>query len=201
MKNNNRFIPTRLSLLGFLFFSLLVTSTSSLLSGCGWRLRGSINLPPVMAKTYIQGVAPFSELGLQLKSSLNGADAEVVEHVSQATASLVILGNDVKRRVLAIDKSGQASEYELSYVLRFTVLDEKGKQLMPEQTVTATRDYQFDPNAILAKGDEEAKLRKDMLRFAVQQMFFRINAGLRSAALTSQSDSQSDTKTDTQTGK
>jgi len=171
-----------LSLSGFVLLLLFITSISSLLSACGWRLRGGVDLPPVMAKTYIQGVAPFSELGVQLKNTLNSADAKVVSDAKQATASLIIMGNELTRRVLALDNSGRASEYELNYVLRFKVLGENGRELVPAQSVTATRDYLFDPDAILAKSDEEARLRKDMLRLAVQQMFFRINASLRVSA-------------------
>ena len=161
---------------------LLFTGLALSLPGCGWRLRGSVELPPVMAKTHLQGTAPFSELGVQLKNTLNNAGAQVVSDAGQATASLVILGNELNRRVLALDNSGRASEYELSYVLRFKVLGEQGEEVVAEQTVTATRDYLFNPDAILAERDEEARLRKDMLRLAVQRMFYRINASLRASA-------------------
>ena len=166
----------------FLVVFLFIMTSASLLSACGWRMRGAIDLPPAMARTHIQGVAPFSELGMQLRNTLTSAGAEVVSEAKQATASLVIYGNEMSRRVLALDTSGRASEYELNYVLRFKVLDAEGRELVHEQTVTATRDYRFNPDAIRAKSDEETRLRKDMLRLAVQQMFFRINATLKTSA-------------------
>lgn len=166
------------------FFSVLVTCYSLLLPGCGWRLRGSIELPPAMDKTYIQGTARYSELGMQIYNAFQGANISLVGSPGQATAILHILGEKAERRILATDSAGRASEYEVSYELSYKVTDVKGDNLVPNQKVKSKREYRFDPNNVLASDSEVKRLQKDMIRFSVQQMLRRINASLRSKQLT-----------------
>lgn len=163
--------------------NLVIISTLLLLmlgsNGCGWRLRGQIDLPPEMERTFLKGTAPYSELGVLLQNKLKGADASLVSEQNQATAILHILEDKVDKRVLSIDSTGRASEYELNYILRFKLTDKSGKTLVDEQTVTTVRELSYDSENVLSTSDEEQRLKKDMVRFGVQQMLRRINISLR----------------------
>lgn len=150
-------------------------------SGCGWRLRGSYEFPPSMARVYVEGTARFSELGIAIHSAFEGTNASLVTGADQATAILYILADKTEQRILATDSSGRASEYEISSRLRFRLTDVAGTQLIPEQVVTSKREYSFDPANVLATGGEVERLQQDMVRINVQQMMRRINAGLVSA--------------------
>lgn len=180
MRQRDIFIVRPAIARGFVLFSILVTCYSSLLSGCGWRLRGSIELPPAMEKTYIQGTARYSELGKQIYNAFQGTNTQLVSSPGQATATLHILAEKPERRILATDSAGRASEYEVSYELRYKVIDLKGDTLVPEQKVRSKREYRFDPDNVLASDSEVKRLQKEMVRFSVQQMLRRINASLRS---------------------
>lgn len=165
--------------------NLVIISTLLLLVlgnyGCGWRLRGQIALPPDMERTFLKGAAPYSELGVVLQNKLKGADAGLVSERNQATAILHILADKVDKRVLSIDSTGRASEYELNYILRFMLTDKSGKTLVAEQTVTTVRELSYDSDNVLSTSDEEQRLKKDMVRFGVQQMLRRINISLKQA--------------------
>ena len=65
----------------------------------------------------------------------------------------LLLGDETfRRRVLSVDpRTGKESEFELSYQVAFRVLDARGEELVPQQTVTLLRDYVFDPNAVAGR--------------------------------------------------
>jgi len=52
--------------------------------------------------------------------------------------------------------------------------------IVKNQTIDLTRDYQFDPNNVLAKDAEEAQIRLDMVKFSVRQMMRRVESQLKS---------------------
>lgn len=161
-------------------FSILVTCYSLLSSGCGWHLRGSYDFPPSMEKLYLQGPARYSELGIAIHNAFQGTNSTLVSSPAQTTAILHILAERSDKRILATDSSGRASEYEISYLLRFKLVDSKGAELVYEQQVSSKREYKFDPSNVLATGGEVERLQKDMIRISVQQMLYRINANVHS---------------------
>jgi len=153
----------------------------AILSGCGFHLRAAVDLPAQMDVVYVQGAPALGELGREITRSLESAGSRQTEDRAGATAILVIHRNEVRRRVLSVNRSGQVNEYELTYHLAFEVDNPKGKVLVPRQSVSQVRDYTFDPNSVLAKGNEEAQLRQDMIGFAVRQMLRRIDRALGQA--------------------
>jgi outer membrane lipopolysaccharide assembly protein LptE/RlpB len=51
--------------------------------------------------------------------------------------------------------------------------------LVPEQALQQLRDYVFDQSNVLATGNQEAQLRKDMERDLVGQILRRLQARAR----------------------
>lgn len=152
---------------------------ASLLSGCGFHLRGSVDLPANYQRMAIEGVSEYSTLGLNLKRSLRGNGVEVVE----ATAAQVILKLSqvsYQRRLLSVSAvSGKTAEYELHYSLTMSVRDRQGNVLLSEQPLQQLRDYVFDQNNVLGTDNQEAQLRKDMERDLVGQILRRLQARAR----------------------
>ncbi len=170
---------------GFFFLSL-VTCYLSLVS-CGFHLRGAVTLPPQMERTQLLGVEARGPLAAEITAALEDAGARVV--AGDATAQLVISGERQARRLLSVGSTGRASEYEITYRFSFELrapaeAAEAGAKpavvvLVPQQTVSLNRDYAFDPNSVLGKGDEESLLVREMRTFAVRQMLVRLHAALR----------------------
>ena len=180
MRRRELLVRRTTMLRGFVFISILMASYSLLLVGCGWHLRGNYIFPASMEKLYLKGTARYSELGVAIHSALAGTNSHLVESPGQAMAILHILSDKSEQRVLATDSSGRASEYEVSYLLRYTLVDSKGVTLVSEQQIKATREYRYDSSNVLATGSEVGHLKKEMTRFGVQQMLYRISASLRS---------------------
>lgn len=159
-------------------FFLLTVIACSLLGACGWHLRGSYEFPPSMARVYLEGTARYSKLGIAIHDAFLSANSVLVSDREQATAVLRILADQPGQRILSTDKNGRASEYEITYLLSFKVVDVSGLELVREQQVSTRREYRFDPANVLATGGEVEQLQQDMVRGSVQQMLRQISAGL-----------------------
>ncbi len=149
---------------------LVLLVTTMLLSACGFHLRGAVPLPKVMAVTYIEGTPVLGELGRTLVRNLRDAGAVLTKDPKVATAILVILSEQMPRRVISVNRQGRANAYELDYRLRYTLKTPDGHRLTPPRSVSLQREYTFDPNNVLATGNEEGVLRQDMIGLAVRQM-------------------------------
>ncbi len=160
---------------GLVLLSLVLS-----ISACGFRLRGSIEVPDVLQQTHISGLAEFSDLNQELKRVLQRSGSEVLLSSGNAKSIITISGENFRRRALSVDAVGQASEYELYYRFNFGIKSSDGEEIVPNQAISVTRDYQFDPNNVLAKDAEEAQIRADMVKFSVRQMMRRVNSQLKS---------------------
>lgn len=157
---------------------ILITGVVTLLSGCGFRLRGSIELPAELTQVVIEGARPNSELGIALRNGLRRVGGQVVDSAQHARSVLVITQDSFERRVLSVDSIGQANEYELQYTLGFRLDDPDGTNRVVQQSIQLRRQYRFDAAQTLAKADEEVRLVREMRQDAVRQMLRRLKAGL-----------------------
>jgi len=159
------------------FLRLTLVFALLLLSGCGFHLRGNIDLPADLKQMHVQGTSKYSGLGLELRRSLKTNGVEVVDEINSAQVVLRISSPAYTRRLLSVlGDSGKVAEYELSYSLDISLHDRKGSILLAPQTLRQLRDYTFDSDGVLGKGNEEARLRKDMERDLVRQVLSRLQA-------------------------
>lgn len=134
-----------------------------LLSACGFQLRGTVVLPPVMEATRLEGDR-FSLLVSELDRVLQNAGARMVDEGGQATAVLKVLGENSSQRVLSVGATGRVAEYELYHQVDYQLENPQGEVLVAKQTLSARRSFQFDENDVLGKANEEENLREEMQR-------------------------------------
>ena len=158
-----------------IFLALLY---SVVLSGCGFHLRSSIELPEELTKVALQGTRPNGELGVAVRNGFARVGGQVVDSLTTARSVLVITQDSTSRRVLSVDSIGQANEYEVRYTLGFRLDDPDGSTRVVQQSINLRRQYRFDPDLTLAKADEEARLIREMRQDAVRQMLRRLKAGI-----------------------
>lgn len=152
----------------FLLLSLL-----SLVSGCGFHLRGAMELPQDMERLRITGNtnSPFY---YELERALIAAGGQVVKSAEAVTATLSIQGERYGRRVLTVDSTGRASEYELSMRVTYSLSAPDGTELISSDEVSLRRDYRFNPGNVLASEAQEETLRDEMRRQAARQILRRL---------------------------
>ena len=149
------------------------------LSACGFKLRGSVELPPILQDTYIQSDNPFTGMARTLRTELELAGANVLEDRDAATAILVIHQERSENRVLSVGSSGRATEYELYDEFGFSLQDADGKRLLKPQTLSMTRDLVFDENELLGKVSEAEAIHRQIRANLARQAIMRIAATVR----------------------
>ncbi len=134
-----------------------------LIGGCGFHLQGRAPLPAALAVTYVQATDHQSDFVQSLRKALLASGARLTGSGTEASATVRITTDEVKRNILSVSARNTPREYEVVYTVRFSV-SANGAELLPEQEVSLTRDYSFDERTLLAKEHEEAILREALAR-------------------------------------
>lgn len=158
---------------------LLMMCMLSLVTGCGFQLRGSTNLPAAMEITYIEGVKPFGTLADDFAAALRLRNITVSDRERTATAVLHITGNNTEKLVVSVDTSGNVLEYEVRQTIHFSVHAADQQVVVPEQSVSLSRDYIFSSTDVLGKQREEEVVRATLQENLVNLAMLRIAAAAR----------------------
>ena len=133
------------------------------LASCGWRLQGIQRLPPAMSITYVDAADRYSDFNRALRESLNAAGAQLVNDRKQARATIRVRRDESGQRVLSVSARNRPEEYEVYYVVEYSVEGVSG-ELLEVQMLERKRDYSYDEAALLAKQREQAVLREALAR-------------------------------------
>ncbi len=150
-----------------LFFVLL-----SLLSACGFHLRGASQFP--FKTIYVLGsdATPF---GAALRRNLKGQEnAKLVDSEANADVVLQIMSERPEKVILSLTVQGLVREYTLNSYMTFQVRNSYGKIYIPPTTILLHRVISYNENVVLSKTAEEAMLYKDMQADMVQQVVRRL---------------------------
>jgi len=151
---------------------------STLLSGCGFQLRGQSTLP--FDTLFIQGNTPFI---VELKRNVaSGTQTKIVDRAEGADAVLNLSAEAREKVILSLDTAGRVREYQLRYRVGFYVHNGKGQNWIPTSEIALTRDISFNDAQIIAKENEEALLYRDMQTDMVQQIVRRLTRAKLSGA-------------------
>lgn len=170
------------------------------LHGCGFQLRGALDLSQDMSPVYLQQNSVF-ELGREIKQLLTGNKIQTVEKAELAKVQLTLLNEIKDRRVLSVDTNGRVREYQLYYTINFSIkfspssssetlklpgiplgMPSDAQEELPTATlgsVKVSRSLLYDADAVVAVVNESEVLYKDMRRDAARQVLLRLQASAR----------------------
>lgn len=158
---------------------LLLLLVAALLAGCGFQLRGTTALPAEMSITHIRDIRPFSTLADDFADALRLRNITVTDSAGAATAVLNISDDSTEKLVVSVDTSGNVLEYEIRQTVRFSVLTADQRVIVPDQSVSLSRDYIFSSNDVLGKAREEEVVRATLQKNLVNLAMLRIAAAAR----------------------
>jgi LPS-assembly lipoprotein len=151
----------------------LILALALALAGCGFRLRGTAELP--FQSLYVPGAN--TGIGLDLKRHIEaGTGAKVVDTPAAADAVMVFTQEAREKEILSLTSTGRVREFQLRYRVGFRVHDSKGTDYVPANVIQLTRDVTYNDAEILAKEQEEQLLFRDMQADMVQQILRRLAA-------------------------
>ncbi|WP_371188990.1 LPS assembly lipoprotein LptE [Thalassotalea maritima] len=148
----------------------------SLLTACGFKLRGDYLIPERLQTMYVSSQDPHGELTRVVKQHLTVNDITIIKSVTDDVPHLRILKDSLNRRTLSLFENGQVAEYELTYTVRYEVMINEQERQYYDFNIT--RSYQDDPNRALAKTRELNLLRKEM-RVAAADKILRDLASIK----------------------
>lgn len=155
------------SLFRFLFTTLLI----SLLSACGWHLKGQVDLPIKyrVLNTQLQTASQFSQSWIEQNLLSNGVTLS-----AEAPYTLRIVSESASKRTLSVTSNAKASEYELIQALQFVIEDQQGQALTPVVNIESFRTLLYDADAVLGKAQEESALRQEMQKDNASKLLLRL---------------------------
>jgi LPS-assembly lipoprotein len=153
-----------------------VIAVAGVIAGCGFRLQGVADeLPVETAQTYLETENPYSEFYDSLRRALRERGASVVETPQDARAILRILEDNAGQRILSVSARNVPREYEVYYVVTFS-LEAEGRPLIEPESLILTRSYTYDETEVLGKSAEENELRQSLAADLARQVVRRIAA-------------------------
>ncbi|VAW61943.1 hypothetical protein MNBD_GAMMA08-2444 [hydrothermal vent metagenome] len=158
----------RILILSMLFLSLL--------SGCGFALRGAYQLPAEMRVTFVDAVQKNSNFTRTLKRSLKASDIKIVNQATDDAAVLKLFKELKTKRIVSVDSRGRAREYTLTYAIRFSVSASQKEFEIAEQEVKISRDFVFDTEDVLGRSREESKLYEEMQVDLIRLLLMRLQS-------------------------
>ncbi len=152
----------------------LVVLALLLTGGCGFALQGRVPLTPDLQSLAVRGIDAQSDFLRAMRRNLQGSGARLDE----ASATVLSVERDeLLERVASVSARNVPREYELTYVVRFSV--RVGSQLRIEgEEITVSRDFSFDERIALAKDREREQLRATLAEEAAGIVLQRL-ASLR----------------------
>lgn len=155
---------------------LLLPLFALALIGCGFQLRGEVQLPAGMQRITVDSADPYSPLKRNLEDSLRRSGAAIEEKVGDGIAVLKLPVVTISPEVSAVGTAQHVREFVMLYHVEFEVLDANGKIIVAKQTIELMRNFTFDDTQALGIGVAQEDLKRQMQRDMVQAVMRRIEA-------------------------
>jgi LPS-assembly lipoprotein len=157
-----------------IMLSVIVIAT--LLTACGYHLRGAYDLPKGMKTIFLQGGSPIFKD--QLNAALESSSGRLVDSPEKAEIVLRVIRDGIDRRALSLSERGRSNEIELAGHLEYELFDSKNKVLVAHEPIDFRRQYFNDQQDVIAKDNEETVIRKEMYQQVVRTIINRGRAAL-----------------------
>ncbi len=146
------------------------------LAGCGFHLLTPNPGAQALQVQVIDDGAPLIGNSLTKELQLR----QIPTFGTEPDVVLMLRGEQVGKRLLAVDANGRAAEYRLEHTLE--VSERSGQVRGDWQKFTATRDYTYDESNVLGKSQEQLlirqKLREELAQRIVERYVYSISASL-----------------------
>ncbi len=158
---------------GVIFFPWLVCL---MVVSCGWHLRGDTVISPQLKLIAIEANHTDNHFKKILRQNLVSAGAVVVDLREDSLSTIKVIKVSSRRRLVSVDDSGNATAYQLINSVAFSLVDKFGKELVLPQSITKSRNYQYDSNNVLGKAKEERSIRELLLNDIALLVMKRLSA-------------------------
>ena len=146
--------------------------------GCGFHLRGTLEIPEGLAPLYIQA-GTGSPVAAAIRDQLAGGAVPLADSPTKAKLILRILSESRSSRVVATDYAGKVLAYELYYPVVFDAVTADGKERIPKTKLDLIRTFDNPDVEVLGKQLEEAQIYQEFAVDAADRILTRLRTALR----------------------
>ena len=157
------------------FSVILLALITLVLAGCGFHLRGTVDIPRWLNNVAIIVHQGNRELEPRLKEQLLAYNVQVAAEPNLATYWLIIENDSFQQNISSISSSTTPRQYELVYTVRFKLQRAKGSDLIPSSQVVISRHITLNSDRILGSTGEEDIQKREMIRDASLQILYRLS--------------------------
>ncbi|WP_372739437.1 LPS assembly lipoprotein LptE [Neptunomonas sp.] len=144
----------------FLNRLICFTLAAILLSGCGFKLRGSTDIPESSRLvTLILKSDTSVSFEQALKRSISQQGINIREN---APYQLTIKQVEENRRSITLDSKANVDEYEILLLVNFEILNSDGESISGPLVARTERIYDYDADAATASYSLEKEIREEM---------------------------------------
>jgi LPS-assembly lipoprotein len=149
--------------------------------GCGFHLRGEgPDLRPAVSDVYLDA-APDSVVARELRARLQDAGVRIDPDGDRDRFTIRVGPEALSNEVLSVSpQTGKAEEYLLVMTIPLTVIAPDGTALADAETVTVTRDYTLEEEAVLSDFREREVIQNELRSEAAARIVRRFSALVRS---------------------
>ncbi|BDX07267.1 LPS-assembly lipoprotein LptE [Planctobacterium marinum] len=150
-----------------------------LTSGCGFKLRNDFQLDPRFQKVRVLNASQKTPLTETLIKRLDIYSADVInrsnpkQHHEFSVPTLFVMPERLERKLLSLFPTGQVAEYELLYYCQYQLQMPNGD--IQDYSFELTREYQDDPDQVLAKSRELNLILSEMRRQAADRIIRQLS--------------------------
>ncbi|WP_260259144.1 LPS assembly lipoprotein LptE [Vibrio intestinalis] len=144
-----------------------VVLAASLLSACGFHLRGDYSIPEELETVSLTSYDQYSSFTRMMKGQLRMSEVKIVPP-AENIPNIHLLGESVGERTLSLYQNTRAAEKELTFraSYRVTIPEMGSKQF----STSVTRSYLDNPLTALAKSVERDMIEDEMRKLAASQI-------------------------------
>lgn len=164
--------------LGTWLTTIVLIATTGIAGGCGFHLRGSVDVPPELNPLYIEA-PPGSLVREALVEQLSGGPVALAAGAANARLILRIQGENRSSRVAATDSSGKALAYDLHFDVSYDLRAPDGAQKLPSQGIALVRTFDNPDVEVLGKQLEEETIYREFAVDAADRILMRLRTALR----------------------
>ena len=168
----------------------LVVLTATLLSACGFHLRGDYDVPEELSTMSLTSYDQYSTFTRMVKRQLRMNEINLVQP-AEDVPNIHLLSESVSERTLSLYQNTRAAEKELTFRASYRVtIPETGDKRV---STSVTRSYLDNPLTALAKSVERDMIEDEMRKLAASQIvrqMARLKANIQAGTMDEQSEVQ-----------
>lgn len=153
-----------------LFFTIVFTS------GCGFKLRGSVEFPPQLRTICLQSSSAGNLFSSKLEDRLIASQVKLVNANDRKAIRLIITSANSKVAQIGVGDNQQTRYYNVVYTVHFKLEGADGRELLPTTSVSDNANIALLPQEIITNNNKRTIAEEQLMDSVVEKIIYRLNS-------------------------